>query len=168
MAEAFGQQFIQRTLSDMTVRGVTQIMPEGDGLGQVLVQTKGTGQRARHLRHLEGVRQAGTIVISFRRKKNLGLEFQTAEGFAVDNPIPVSLVFRAQVTGDDGLIPAGSFGRTGRPGGEQGFFLLFLPFADSHRQTLLQLPFSMVKTHSNNYNTKVSIPALTRDMKPLK
>ena len=72
MAEAFRQQVVQRALPDLPVRGMAQIVPEGDGLGQVLIQAEGTGERAGDLGNLEGVGQPGAVVVPLAQG---GVEF---------------------------------------------------------------------------------------------
>ena len=75
----------------MAEGGVAQIMPHGDGLGQILVQAQGTGHGAGNPGHLQGVGHAGTVVISFRAEKHLGFVHQTPEGFAVYDAVVVPL-----------------------------------------------------------------------------
>ena len=150
VAEAFGQQVVQCAFPDVAVGRVAQVMPEGDGFGQVFVKTQGTGQRTGNLGHLERVGQPGAVMIPLGGKKHLRFEFQAPEGFAVDDPVPVTLVFCPQVTGRHRFIAAGGFGRTGGPRRKQCFFLLFLPFTDRHRKAPFLHIRTHVQTHSNN------------------
>ena len=116
--EAFRQKFIQCSLPDMAVGSMPQVVPQGDGFGQVFIQAEGTGQRPCNLGHLKRVGQAGPVMIPFRRKKNLGLEFQPAEGFAVDDPVPVPLELRPQVVRGNRRVASGGFCSVSRPGCE--------------------------------------------------
>ena len=137
MAETFRQKVVQRPFPDVSVGGVPQVVPQGDGFGEIFVQAERTGQRARDLGDLQRMGQPGTVVIPLRGEKHLRLEFQAAEGLAVDDPVPVALVFRPQVAGFDGPFPAGGLGGAGGPWSEQLFLLLFLSFTDRHRKSLL-------------------------------
>ena len=45
---------------------VAQIVPQRDGLGQILVEPQRPGDGAGDARHLEGVRQPGAVVVALR------------------------------------------------------------------------------------------------------
>ena len=92
MGKAAGAQLIQRALARMAEGGVPQVVPQGDGLGQVLVQAQGAGDSAGDLRHLQRVGQPGAVVVALRREKDLGLLLEPAERLAVDDAVPVPLV----------------------------------------------------------------------------
>ena len=49
------------------------------------------GQRPRHLGHLQGMGQAGAVMIALRRDENLGFELHAAEALAMQDTIPVPL-----------------------------------------------------------------------------
>ena len=81
----------------MAERRVAQVVPEGDGFGQFLVQPQDLGNRPRYLRHLEGVGQPRAVMVSGRREEHLRLVFQTAKGLAVNHPVAVTLERRADI-----------------------------------------------------------------------
>ena len=89
MTEPLRQKVVQRSFTDVAVGCVTQIVPKGDGFGQILVQAQRPRNGPCHLGNLQRVGQASAVVIALRREKNLGFEFKPAEGFAVNDPIPV-------------------------------------------------------------------------------
>ena len=75
---------------------VAEVVPQGDGLSQVLVEAKRTGDGARNLSDLEGVGEARPIVVAFGGEKDLRLVGEAPEALAVENPVPVALVARPQ------------------------------------------------------------------------
>ena len=82
----------------MAARPVAAIVPEGDRLGQRDVQAAGPRDRRRHLRHLEGVGQAGALVV-VGEDEDLRLAGEPAERGAVQDPVAVALEARAQRVG---------------------------------------------------------------------
>ena len=66
-------------------------MPERDRLGQRFVEREGAGQRAGDLRDVEGVRQAGDVVVALRIEEDLRLVLEAPEGLGVDDPIAIPL-----------------------------------------------------------------------------
>src|SRR3990167_2685868 len=79
----------------MAERRMSQIMRQGDGLGQVLVKRKRAGNRASDLRHFDRMRQARAEQIALVVDENLSLVFETAERGAMDDAVAVALVFGA-------------------------------------------------------------------------
>ena len=78
---------------------VSEVVPQGDGLRQVLVEPQGPGDGAGNLCHLEGVDEARAIVVAFRRKKDLRLVGKPAEALAVEDAVPIALEASAQGVG---------------------------------------------------------------------
>ena len=91
VGKAAGAELIQRPLPRMTEWGMPQVMAQGDGLGQVLVQAQGPGNGAGNLGHLQRVGQSGAVMVPFRREKDLGFLLQPPKRLAVDDPVPVPL-----------------------------------------------------------------------------
>ena len=91
MGEAPRAKPVKGALTRMAKGSVAQIMPKGDGLGQVLIQPQRAGDRARDLGHLKRMGQPGAVVIALRREEYLCFLLQPAEGLAVENTIPVAL-----------------------------------------------------------------------------
>ena len=132
MAEALRQKIVQGSLPDMPVGGMAKIMPQGDGLRQILVEPERPGDGSGHLSHLQGMGQPRPVMIPLGGEKNLGLELQPAKGLAVNNPIPVPLKGCSQIAGGLGPRPPGAVRRVGRPGGQQQGFLLFQTLPNRH------------------------------------
>ena len=57
----------------MAERGVTEIVREADGLGEVLVEAERAGDRAGDLRHFEAVGQPRAVVVALVIDEDLGL-----------------------------------------------------------------------------------------------
>ena len=64
----------------VTEGGMTEVMGEGDGLGQILVEPQGAGDVSGDGRHLHGMCEPGAEVITRAVQENLGLVLQSAEG----------------------------------------------------------------------------------------
>ena len=75
----------------MAERRVAEVVPEGDRLGQLLVQPQHLRDAARDLRHLERVGQARPVVIAGRREEDLRLVLQAPERLAVNDAVAVAL-----------------------------------------------------------------------------
>ena len=81
----------------MSERGMSQIMTQRNGLCQTFVETQGPGNGPGNLRHLQRMGQSGPVMIPLGRQEYLSLVLQSAERFAVEDPIPVSLIFRTDI-----------------------------------------------------------------------
>ena len=66
MGKAARAQPVQRPLPRVAEGRVPQIMAQGDGLGQILVQAQGAGYRAGDLGDFQRVGQAGAVVVALR------------------------------------------------------------------------------------------------------
>ena len=78
-----GKAARQRLLSRVAERGVAQVMAEGDGLRQILVQTERPGNGAGDLGDLQRVREPCAEVVAFRRQEHLRLVRQAAEQMCI-------------------------------------------------------------------------------------
>ena len=96
--KAVRHQLVQNTLPGVTEGGVAQVVAEGHGFGQVLVQPKAPGNGPGHPVHLQRMGQAGPVMIPFGRQKYLRLMLQPPERLAVQDPVPVTLKHRAYIT----------------------------------------------------------------------
>ena len=92
-------QFVERALTVMTERRMSQIVSQSDSLGQILVQPHGSGDSPRYLRDLKRVSQPRPVMVGFRDKKYLRLMFKPPERVAVYNSVTVALGFRADLQG---------------------------------------------------------------------
>jgi hypothetical protein len=77
-------------LARMSERRVSKVVRQGDGLSEVRLQAEGRGDGPCDLGHLEGMGQAGTVVIALMGDEDLGLLLQTPEGRGVNDPVPVA------------------------------------------------------------------------------
>ena len=96
---------IERFFASVTERRVAQIMRQRQRFREILVQRQRPGDRARDLRDLQAVRQAGSIVIALVIDENLGLVLQPAECAGVNDPVPVALVNGSGGTFELGMRP---------------------------------------------------------------
>ena len=109
----------QSHLPGMAEGRVPQVVTQGGGFGQILIQAQGPGHGAGDLGDLQRVGQAGAVMIPHRRQEHLGLVHQPPEGLTVDDPVPIPLVLGAQGGGVLGpLSPPGIF-RTGGIGAKE-------------------------------------------------
>ncbi len=76
---------------------MAEIVGQGQAFGQILVQADDARHRAGDLRNLEAVGQAGAVIVALVIDENLGLVFQLAEGFRVDDAVAVALKGRSGV-----------------------------------------------------------------------
>ena len=90
-AAVLAHAIVQRVLPGMAERGMAQVVGQGDGLDQVLVQPQATGDGAAELGDLQRMRQPGAEQVALMVDKDLGLVDQAAERGAVDHPIAVAL-----------------------------------------------------------------------------
>ena len=80
----------QGVLAGVAARAVPAVVPQRDGLGERDVQPEGAGDRRRHLGHLQGVGEAGALVV-VGEDEHLGLAGQPPEGGGVEDAVPVAL-----------------------------------------------------------------------------
>ena len=75
----------------VTERRMAQVMCETNGLHQVFIGAKRTGNRAANLGNLQGMRQTGPEIIPFKINKNLRLVFQPAESRGMKYAVAIAL-----------------------------------------------------------------------------
>ena len=97
MGKSGAAQIIQYTLPGMSEWRMPQIVPQGDSLRQILVETQRLGHGSGYLGNLQGMGQPGTVMIPPGRQKYLGFVLQTSKGLTVQNPIPISLIIRPDI-----------------------------------------------------------------------
>ncbi len=83
-------------LAGMAERRVAQVVRQGDGLGQILVESEPAGDGSADLRDFEGVRQARAVVVVGLRDEHLCFVHEPPEGGGVDDAIAVALVEGAE------------------------------------------------------------------------
>ena len=91
-------KFIERTLPCMPERCMSQIMPQGNCFYQFLIKPECFRNCSCILWHLQCMCQPCTVMISFRKKKHLGLLLQSAERLAVHDPVTITLKDRTNIT----------------------------------------------------------------------
>ena len=89
------EQIANRKFTDMTERRMSHVMPQGDRFRQIFIQAQRTRHRPRDLAHFQCMRHPRAIMIR-RRDIYLRLVFQASKRLAMQNPIPIPLVFGAQ------------------------------------------------------------------------
>ena len=108
------QATIERALAGVTERRVSEVVAERAGLGQILVEREGAGERAGDLRDLESVRQAGAEMIALVKHEHLRLVGEAPEGRGVDDAVAVAAEVAARRTWRLPIEPAAAAGRIGR------------------------------------------------------
>jgi len=91
MPESLVIQFVQHLLANMTERGMTQVVTEGNGFRQVLIEVQGASDGAGYLSHLQCMGEASYIVVTQWGNENLRLVLEPAEGLAGDDTVAVAL-----------------------------------------------------------------------------
>jgi len=107
---------IEGFFADMAEGGVADVMGEGDGFDEVFIQAEGAADGAGDLGDFEGVGEAGSVVIA-GGDEDLGFVLEPAEGFAVEDAVPVALEAGSDGVGIDGVGADIAFVREG---GERG------------------------------------------------
>jgi hypothetical protein len=97
---------IQFLFASVGQRWMSYIVRQGQRLGQILVDSKDSGHRARDLRYLDGVGQPVAEMVGEAGSENLGLVFEAAERPRVDHAIAVTLEFTAVGMRRLGISPA--------------------------------------------------------------
>ena len=79
------EEVLQHLLPPVPERGVPQVVPEGDGLGQIHVQAEGPADGRGDGGHVQGVLHPGADMVVVRGEEHLGLVFQPPEGHGMDD-----------------------------------------------------------------------------------
>src|SRR5580658_6277860 len=83
---------IERLFARMTERRMAEVVHQRERLCQVYIEIERTGDGARDLCHLDGVREAVAEMVRIAAGEDLRLGFQAAKGAGVDDAIAVPLV----------------------------------------------------------------------------
>jgi hypothetical protein len=75
----------------MSERGMSEVMTESRGFGEILVQTQSACYRTGNLSYLERVCKAGAVMVSLWCEKDLHFMHKAAKAFAVDDAVSVAL-----------------------------------------------------------------------------
>ena len=109
-AAVAAHQLVQHLLAFVAERGMAQIVRQGDGFGQVVVQVERAGDAAGDGGDFDGVGQARAQMVAGAVEEDLGLVFQAAKGARVDDAVAVALVFGAPQRGRFRMNPAARIG----------------------------------------------------------
>ena len=123
---------IEGGLSHVAEGRVPQIVTEGHGLDEVLIEAERPRHGAPDLGHLQRVGHAGAVVVAPGRDVYLRLVLHPPEEAAVQDAVPVPLKGRAEGTLLFRPVPAGRIGK-GRPRAEQLPFDSLCAFSNGHR-----------------------------------
>ena len=95
-APVLGHAGVEGVFAGMSEGRVAKVVAKRDRFGEVVVEFQRPGQRARDLRHLDRVGQAGAKMIAVVIDEYLGLMREAAEGGRMDDAVAVALEFRAR------------------------------------------------------------------------
>src|SRR6185312_8108560 len=115
----------------MPERRMTEIMREGQGFGEVLVQPKRPRERAGNLDDVQSVRQARAVMIAFVIDEDLRLMGEPPERRGMNDPVAVPPESIARWARRLGVTPAPALRRIGRINRP------FPPGFDRHRNSCL-------------------------------
>src|ERR1051326_5306809 len=79
----------------MTERRMSEVMGQGDGLRQILIQLQRSSDIAGNCGYLYRVRETSPQVIAGSVEEDLGFVFQPAKGPGMNDPVPVALIMGA-------------------------------------------------------------------------
>jgi len=128
---------VQGPLSCVSKGCMSQIMAQRDRFDQIFIQAQGFRNGPRILRYLQRMCHPGPVVISEGSQKNLCLVLQSPKRLAVQDPVPVPLESRTDITGD--LVPFSppALCRQACPGRKDLTFPLFKLLTNRHESLLL-------------------------------
>ena len=123
-AAVLTQALVERVLAGMAIGRVADIVKQGQGLDQVLIEPQGPADGARDRGDLVGVRKPRAVVVAHVAGEDLHLAAQAAKGRRMDNPVAVALVGPAIGVLGLRMLAATRGGARLRVAGEQGRFAL--------------------------------------------
>jgi hypothetical protein len=91
MMKTSRQEFSKDTLTGMAEGRMAEVMTQGNRFGEVFVQAQGSSHSPGDLAYFKGMSQSGSVVVPFRREKNLRLILQATESFTIQNAISINL-----------------------------------------------------------------------------
>ena len=157
VAEGSSQATGQGHFTGMAEGGVAQIVTHGDGFRQIFIQSQSPGDGGSDSRHLQSMGHAGTVMVTFRPQKYLGLVHQAAEGFGMDDPVDIPLIAGTHI-----LLPvlitkgtAPALVGKGRKGVQLSMLLTLQFFTDGHETT----PLYLSQIGNALYSWPVSMPS---------
>ena len=136
MGKSSRRKLIQDPLPRMAEGRVSDVMSQGNGLGQGLVQPEAPGNGSGNLCHLQRVGKPGPVMVPFRGQKNLRLVLHPPKCLAVQDSVPVPLVYGAHVAGLLLPVTAARVHTECRIGTQILLLPLFFPLSDVHSDSL--------------------------------
>jgi hypothetical protein len=133
VTESKRRDAVERTLSCMSKRRMSQVVAKRNRFDQVFIETKRLGNRPCILGNLQSMGKPGPIMISRRRQKDLGLVFEPAEGLAVQDPVSVTLKSGPDITGHFRPYSAPALHRQTGPGRKNLLLSQFKFFPNRHK-----------------------------------
>ena len=105
---------LERPLAAVAEGRVAQVVAEGNGLREILVEAERPCDVPRDLGDLKGVREARAVVIPLGCQKDLRLVGKAAEALAVQDAVAILLEAGAEQVGCLGACAPGALGRVAR------------------------------------------------------
>src|SRR6266516_1652462 len=102
----FAHGGVEGFLSGVAEGGVSDVVNESEGFGEIDVEAEGSGDGAGDLGNLEGVSEAVAEMVAVATGEDLGFGFKAAEGTGVDDAVAVAL--KVVAVGMRGLREAAS------------------------------------------------------------
>jgi len=86
-----GHAAVEFLLAGVAEGRVADVVSEGEGFGEVLIEAETDGDGAGDLGDLEGVGEAIAEMVGDGGREDLGLIFEATKGAGVDDTVPVAL-----------------------------------------------------------------------------
>ena len=131
--ESVPMEAVKRILPGMSEGGMPQVVPQRDGLGQILIQFQRPGNGSGYLRHLKGVCKPCAVMIALGRYEHLGLVLHPSERLTMYYSVSVPLEIRSYIAFFLCLEPSPCLGAFHGKGTQYFFFYLFLLFPKKQR-----------------------------------
>ena len=97
VAERPAEEGRERLFAEVTEGRVSEVVAEGDGLGEVLVEPQRARARAGDLRDVERMGEPHPVVVALGREEDLGLVPQPPERLGVQDAVAIALEHGADV-----------------------------------------------------------------------
>ncbi len=105
-AAEWRHDLVESRLAGVAEWRVADIVSKGKRFGKILVEPKAARQTASDLRDLETVGETSPVMIAVRRDEHLGLVLEPAESQGVNDPVAITLEWRAGFAGRLRMQPA--------------------------------------------------------------
>jgi hypothetical protein len=86
-----GHELVELTLTGMAKRRVAEIMGQGQGFGEIFIETQRACSGPPNLGNFDGMGKPGPVVIALVINENLGLVLQAPKGGGMNDAVPVTL-----------------------------------------------------------------------------